>query len=65
MACCSGTIKRLFAAVKGVEAVGFVQLLNRSIGFGFRCHSSTLFSASSRAKRGFSVTGRCSVDNPL
>ena len=55
------TIKRLFSAVKGAGAVGFVQLLKRRIGFGFRCHSSTLFSASSRVKRGFSVTGRSSA----
>ena len=55
------TIKRLLSAVKGVDAVGVVQLLNRRIGCGFRCHSSTLFSANSRAKRGFSVTGRSSA----
>lgn len=54
-------IKRLFSTLKGVDIVRFVELLDRGISFRFRCHSSTLFPAINRARRGFSVTGRLST----
>ena len=49
--------ERLLPAIEGVNFVRFVKYFDRRQTPVLRCHSSTLFSESSRARRGLFTTG--------
>ena len=55
------TIERLLPAVESINLVVCGKLFDQRRSLAAACHSSTLFPASNRARRGLSVTGRSST----